>query len=81
MIENFKTKEEFKKFCDTSMFCICGKLMTGFHMSGCARLRKIEKRFVLCVCGHNMATHDLSGCNSLSCSCQNFKVEQSKAND
>ncbi len=41
---NFKNLKEFEKYCDTSMFCVCGRLMTGFHMSGCSKLRKIENK-------------------------------------
>ena len=44
----FKTKEEFEKFCDTSMFCVCKLLMTGLHMQSCNKLRvmrlQLEKR-------------------------------------
>jgi len=44
----FKTYEEFQRFCDTGMFCICGRLMTGLHMDGCLKLRamkmKLKKR-------------------------------------
>lgn len=42
---NFKNREEFEKFCDKSMFCVCGRLMTGLHMENCSKLRKIEMRF------------------------------------
>jgi len=42
MAEKFKNIEEFNKFCDTSMFCVCGNLMTGLHMSDCRRLNKIR---------------------------------------
>ena len=42
MSKTFKNIEEFNKFCDESMFCVCGRLMTGLHMSGCRKLRKIE---------------------------------------
>jgi hypothetical protein len=38
----FKNIDEFNKFCDESMFCVCGNLMTGLHMSGCRRLNKIK---------------------------------------
>ncbi len=38
----FKTSEEFEMFKDTSMFCLCGRLMTGLHMMGCRRLTKEE---------------------------------------
>lgn len=40
----FKNLEEFNKFCDTSMWCVCGRLMTGLHMSGCRKLAKIRVR-------------------------------------
>jgi len=44
----FKNMAEFNKFCDESMWCVCGRLMTGLHMSGCRKLRemriRIEKR-------------------------------------
>jgi len=40
MAKKFKTMEEFEKFCDTAMLCVCGRLMTGLHMSGCTKLRK-----------------------------------------
>ena len=42
----FTNLEEFNKFCDESMFCICGELMTGLHMSGCQRLRRIRNKLV-----------------------------------
>ena len=38
------TIKEFQKFCDESMFCVCGRLMTGLHMNGCAKLRKLENK-------------------------------------
>lgn len=37
-----KTIEELETFKDTSMWCVCGHLMTGLHMSGCSKLRKLE---------------------------------------
>ena len=40
----FGSIEDLEKFKDTSMFCVCGKLMTGFHMSGCKKLAKIERK-------------------------------------
>jgi len=44
--KKFKTREELEKFKDESMFCVCGRLMTGLHMSGCAKLRKAELQFI-----------------------------------
>ena len=41
----FKTKEEFDSFCDKSMVCVCGRLMTGLHMRGCRKLIKMGMRF------------------------------------
>ncbi|KKN67137.1 hypothetical protein LCGC14_0464840 [marine sediment metagenome] len=41
----FKTIEDFDKFCDESMFCVCKRLMTGLHMQGCNKLAKT--RFTL----------------------------------
>jgi hypothetical protein len=41
-MSKFKTLKELKDFEDTSMWCVCGKLMTGLHMSGCGKLRKIR---------------------------------------
>lgn len=41
-MSQFKNKKEFDDFCDRSMWCVCGKLMTGFHISGCRKLKKIE---------------------------------------
>ena len=38
----FKDMEEFNKFCDESMICVCGRLMTGLHMSGCKKLAKMR---------------------------------------
>ena len=46
MNEKFKSLEEFNKFCDESMFCVCGRLMTGLHMSGCRRLWGIRIKLV-----------------------------------
>ena len=43
-MDKFKNLEEFNKFCDTSMFCVCGGLMTGLHMSSCRRLAKIRSK-------------------------------------
>ena len=40
----FKDLEELEHFKDTSMFCVCGKLMTGLHMQGCRKLAKIEQK-------------------------------------
>jgi hypothetical protein len=42
MTKKFKDLKEFNKFCDESMLCVCGNLMTGLHMMGCRSLRKIE---------------------------------------
>lgn len=39
----FKTLEELKKFEDTSMWCVCGRLMTGLHMQGCSKLKKLRE--------------------------------------
>lgn len=36
----FKTKEEFETFCDTSMKCLCGRLMTGLHMNSCYKVKQ-----------------------------------------
>lgn len=41
----FKTETEWREFCDTSMNCLCGKLMTGFHMRTCSRVRKQDERW------------------------------------
>jgi hypothetical protein len=46
MVHKFKDINEFNKFCDTSMFCVCGNLMTGLHMSGCRRLNKIRVQLI-----------------------------------
>ena len=40
----FKTLEELEEFKDTSMVCVCGRLMTGFHILGCGKLAKIERK-------------------------------------
>lgn len=40
----FKTEKAFEDFCDTSMWCICGKLMTGLHMISCQRVRAQRER-------------------------------------
>ncbi len=42
----FKNIKEFNKFCDESMFCVCGNLMTGLHMSGCRKLAKIRIKLI-----------------------------------
>ena len=42
----FKDMVEFNKFCDESMWCVCGKLMTGLHMSGCRKLAKEKMRII-----------------------------------
>lgn len=42
----FKNIEEFNKFCDESIVCICGRLMTGLHMSGCAKLKKMRSKLL-----------------------------------
>jgi hypothetical protein len=42
MIQQFKNLKDFNHFCDTSMICVCGRLMTGLHMSGCRKLAKIR---------------------------------------
>lgn len=44
---NFKNLKEFEMYCDKSMFCVCGRLMTGLHMSNCLKLRKIENKLKL----------------------------------
>lgn len=41
-MKKFKDMKEFEHFCDTSMWCVCGRLMTGLHMQGCRRLAKIR---------------------------------------
>lgn len=46
MEKKFKDINEFNKFCDTSMFCVCGNLMTGLHMSVCQRLNKIRVKLL-----------------------------------
>ena len=45
-LKKFKDISEFNKFCDTSMFCVCGNLMTGLHMSSCRRLNKIRMQLL-----------------------------------
>lgn len=42
MSQRFKSIKEFEKFCDESLFCVCGRLMTGLHMMGCRKLNKIR---------------------------------------
>ena len=42
----FKTTEEFEKFCDESWICVCGRLMTGLHMSSCRKLHKIRSKLM-----------------------------------
>jgi len=39
-----KTLTELEEFKDTSMWCVCGKLMTGLHMMHCTKLRKLEQK-------------------------------------
>ncbi|MEK6879061.1 MAG: hypothetical protein AABY22_05605 [Nanoarchaeota archaeon] len=39
-----KTIKELDEFCDNSMFCICGRLMTGLHMDGCSKLNNLKKK-------------------------------------
>ena len=41
----FKTLEELNEFKDKSMWCVCGQLMTGLHMSRCSKLHKLENNF------------------------------------
>jgi len=41
-LTKFKTLGELEKFKDTSMWCLCGRLMTGLHMQNCNKLRKKE---------------------------------------
>jgi hypothetical protein len=43
----FKNIKAFNKFCDKSMICVCGNLMTGLHMSGCRRLNKIRAKLII----------------------------------
>uniref|UniRef100_A0A6M3IRK3 Uncharacterized protein n=1 Tax=viral metagenome TaxID=1070528 RepID=A0A6M3IRK3_9ZZZZ len=45
-MRTFSSLEEFNKFCDESMFCVCGNLMTGLHMSGCRRLAKMRVKLI-----------------------------------
>lgn len=40
----FKTKEEFQRFLDNSMFCLCGRLLTGLHEMGCKKISDYWKR-------------------------------------
>lgn len=40
----FNNLKEFEDFCDNSVFCCCGKLMTGLHMGGCRKLAKIRSQ-------------------------------------
>jgi len=42
----FKDKEELDKFCNESMFCVCGSLMTGLHMGNCQKLRRIKAKYL-----------------------------------
>lgn len=46
MVHKFKNIEEFNKFCDTSMICVCGRLMTGLHMSSCRKLANIRIQLI-----------------------------------
>lgn len=45
MKPKFDSREELEKFKDTSMWCVCNRLMTGLHMMGCSKLKKMEARF------------------------------------
>ena len=40
----FKTKDSFQAFLDEAMFCMCGRLLTGFHMQSCSRIGKEWRR-------------------------------------
>lgn len=40
----FKTVMELESFKDTSMWCVCGRLMTGLHMNSCHKLHKLEAK-------------------------------------
>jgi len=40
----FKTLAELEQFKDTSMKCVCGRLMTGLHMMNCYKLKQLEKK-------------------------------------
>ena len=46
MTEQFKSLKDFDKFCNESMLCVCGRLMTGLHMSGCRKLAKIRMKLI-----------------------------------
>lgn len=45
MRRTFETEAEWRRFCDESMYCICGKLMTGLHMRICARVKKEDAKW------------------------------------
>jgi hypothetical protein len=44
MSYKFETLEELEHFKDTAMLCVCGRLMTGLHMQGCLKLKKLEAK-------------------------------------
>lgn len=41
----FKSEQEWREFCDSSLKCICGRLMTGLHMRQCAKVKKQDEKF------------------------------------
>lgn len=44
MRKKFSTLKELDDFCDTSIVCVCGRLMSGLHMMGCNKLQKIRNK-------------------------------------
>ena len=39
-----RTKEEWESFKDNSIWCLCGKLMTGRHMASCSKVKKEDAK-------------------------------------
>lgn len=40
----FKTREELEDFENNSAVCVCGRLMTGLHISYCNKWTKEKKK-------------------------------------
>lgn len=56
----YKSIEEWEDFKNTSAKCVCGRLMTGFHMMNCNALKKREET-VLEILNHNKAEKLVTG--------------------
>lgn len=41
----FHNKEEFQNFLEHSMWCVCGRLLTGLHEMTCPKIQKLKVIF------------------------------------